>query len=282
MIIVELRGGVGNQLFQYTAALLAARGVGQEIKAETSYYSYVPGRAFALDKLFLPVDITVPFAFPLETLLSLPAIGSCWKYIYPAVGTFNLYQEKKQYIFDSYLDTIKVSTYLSGYWQHRKYVDLVAAELIKSLIFPSLPITGQKLTDRIKKTQSVAVHVRRGDYVTHPSFQVCSPEYLHNAIAYNTSHVKNPHFFFFSDDISWCKKEFGLQPNITYVENLDNEIDDLHLMSLCKHHTIANSTYSWWGARLKTQKGIVIAPKNWCGNAPAANALLYDSWTQVG
>ncbi|SRR5258708_6420879 len=281
MIISKLQGGVGNQLFQYAGALVAARGMDQEVGVDTSYYWYVPNRKFVLKRLALPVWVLSPFAFPLESLLAIPLISGYWKRIYPVLGKFDLYEEKKGYVYDHGLVSIKRSTYLSGYWQHRAFVDLVEMELMKSLVFPSLSTEGRKLVDRIKSTESVAVHVRRGDYVLHPSFQVCSPEYLHSAMAYIVSHVKNPQFFFFSDDISWCRKEFGFQPDITYVGNLDSEIDDLHLMSLCVHHVIANSTFSWWGARLSKQKGIVIAPRDWCGNPPAAKALLYDSWIQM-
>lgn len=281
MIITRLQGGLGNQLFQYTAALVVAHGQEQEINADNSYYWYVHNRSYVLKIFSFPVGVIKYSAFPLESLLALPFIGKYWKHVYPVLGRFTLYEEKIPYTYDPNLEHIRKSTYLSGFWQHHQYVDLVAAELMKSLIFPPLSARALKLKDEIKKTESVAIHVRLGDYVGNSTFRICSPDYTRNSIEYISSRVKHPHFFFFSDDIAWCKKEFGLQQNFTFVEGIGDEVSDFHLISMCKHHIIANSTFSWWGARLKSQKGIVIAPADWCGNVNAAKALLYNSWIQM-
>lgn len=279
--IVQLQGGLGNQLFEYVAALIASKGETDDIYSDRSYYAYVRNRHIGLDRLGLHTRALNFFSNPLEVPLSLPLIGDYWRTFYPRVGAFNLFFEEKQYLYSHRLSEMSSPVYLSGFWQHREYGDQVERKLRDLLVFPPLLPQGNSFKERIEGTQSVAVHIRRGDYLRSSSFRVCSPAYFHGAIDYMNSHLKKPHFFFFSDDITWCKEEFGSLEECTFVENLNDEVSDLYLMSVCRNHIIANSTFSWWGAWLQEKKGITIAPKNWCGNSEAAEALLYKSWIQM-
>lgn len=120
-----------------------------------------------------------------------------------------------------------------------------------------------KFISDIKDTESVSIHFRRGDYVTNKSYLVLDLKYYYNAVELIRSKLKNPNFYIFSDDIDWVKRNFKnkLKSKITFQDcNLSN-IEDLMLMSNCKHNIIANSTFSWWGAWLnKNLDKIVIAP----------------------
>jgi hypothetical protein len=121
---------------------------------------------------------------------------------------------------------------------------------------------------------SVALHIRRGDYVSLGSANkyhgVLPLEYYEMAVSYALTNIQNPHFVIFSDDLLWCRQNLSLpDDSFTYVENNlgDASWQDLILMSHCRHHVIANSSFSWWGAWLADQRWgknrIVIAPHKW-------------------
>lgn len=119
----------------------------------------------------------------------------------------------------------------------------------------------QWLETIMQDSDSCSLHVRRGDYVGHPTFDnICTPTYYSNAIAEIKKCVKQDvHFFVFSDDISWCKKTFGTE-GFSYID-CNHGMDswqDMMLISRCKHHILANSTFSWWGAFLGDREGSVI------------------------
>jgi len=121
---------------------------------------------------------------------------------------------------------------------------------------------------QIKNKNSVAIHVRRGDYISNPivnqQFGICSAEYYENAIRDILLKVEMPEFFVFSDDISWCKDNLNVKDiNIQYITGF-KDYEDLILISQCKHQIISNSTFGWWGAWLNQNPfKIVIAPKIW-------------------
>lgn len=153
-----------------------------------------------------------------------------------------------------------------GVWHSEKYFITHKEEIRKAFTF--LPIQqgseNDMLSRTIANTNSVSIHVRRGDYLQHPEFSgITTEEYYKKAVDYIYGHITSPHFFVFSNDIEWCKRNLDLV-NATYVNcNHGRESwRDIQLMSLCKHHIIANSSFSWWGAWLAEYKeGITIRPK---------------------
>ena len=128
---------------------------------------------------------------------------------------------------------------------------------------------------------AVSLHVRRGDYVSDPKTKailgVCSLDYYRAAIAHIAERIESPAFFVFSDDIAWAKANLEIPFPCEYVDHNQGQqsYNDMHLMSLCKHHIIANSSFSWWGAWLNPRKDkIVIAPENWFANNEDAKDLI--------
>jgi hypothetical protein len=118
------------------------------------------------------------------------------------------------------------------------------------------------------------MHIRRGDYQNNPTTKefhgLCSIEYYQRAIKLMNENVDNPHFFVFSDDMNWVRKEYEINGQHTFVDINDesNGTIDMQLMSLCKHNIIANSSFSWWAAWLNNyNKKIVIAPEKWFNNS---------------
>ena len=126
----------------------------------------------------------------------------------------------------------------------------------------------------------MSVHIRRGDYLENPMYGgICTEEYYKKAIDYIKQRVENAKFYLFSNDMPYVQDRFRGE-EFVYVENNseDKGYIDLYLMSLCKHHIIANSSFSWWGAWLNAAKSkIVVAPSIWLTNAPARD-VVPDTW----
>jgi hypothetical protein len=179
--------------------------------------------------------------------------------------------------------------YLDGYWQSHRYFDdvdgLIRSELT---LAPPMSESDQEVTRLIDATASVAVHVRRGDYVTHHAASKmhgsCSPEYYERAFAYVLKHVAAPHFFVFSDDPSWVYSNMKFPGQFTVVAHNGPEdaVQDLRLLAHCKHQITANSSFSWWGAWLNpSREKIVVTPKQWFANLPREASAIPASWLSL-
>ena len=130
---------------------------------------------------------------------------------------------------------------------------------------------------------SLSVHIRRGDYVTHPKYKdICSLDYYHSAIAKVLEQEPRCQIFVFSDDLEWCKQNLA-QYHCHFIDHNwgANSYKDMQLMSLCHHHIIANSSFSWWGAFLSKKEGSTIAPKKWKNNMEGTRQLIPPHWIQI-
>lgn len=176
--------------------------------------------------------------------------------------------------------------YLSGYWQSEKYFRAMASVIRTDFTFKSSLVNlNAELADQIAKVNAVSLHVRRGDYVknkkTNATHGLCSLDYYRGAIRYVSGRVKQPCFFIFSDDISWVKDNLKMDFPCHYVDHNQGveSYNDMRLMSLCKHHIIANSSFSWWGAWLNSNPDkIVVAPRKWFVNLHDVNDLFPQGW----
>ena len=146
---------------------------------------------------------------------------------------------------------------LDGYFQSYLYFEDFKEEILKSVFFEyNVEFNYKVFLDSINLDNSVAVHVRRMQYEDKLGF-----DYYFRAMELMTQKLNNPNFFIFSDDIEWCRENFRGE-NVFFIDvESANEIQELYLMSLCKSHVIANSSFSWWGAYLSKEKdNLVIAP----------------------
>ena len=177
------------------------------------------------------------------------------------------------------------ATYLLGYWQVHNIAERISSLLRKEFAFRDPP-SGRNLEVMrlIQSTaNSVSLHIRRGDYTLAAEGNVALPtEYYTRAIAHFAAAMGNPIFFVFSDDISFAKKNIGGDVSAIFVDHNDelSAHEDLRLMSACRHHIIANSTFSWWGAWLNSNPSkIVLAPRHWrVANCPSNNDLFPPGW----
>jgi hypothetical protein len=146
-----------------------------------------------------------------------------------------------------------------------------------------------EVLEQIRHSFSISIHVRRGDYVTLAAASefhgLMGPDYYKaGAEAILRGKNETPSFFVFSDDPEWCKENIKLPGEITYIDwnTGKNSFEDMRLMSNCKHHVIANSSFSWWGAWLNPSKEkIVVAPKQWFNDTSNQTDIVPESWIRL-
>jgi hypothetical protein len=197
---------------------------------------------------------------------------------------------EKYFHYDPSIETLPNKSYIDGYWQSEKYFKRIEPTVRKEFTLITSPSTkNQKIIDKIKSCESVSLHIRRGDYVTDPKtntlYGTCPPEYYEKAIQLMKDKVKHPVYFVFSDDPEWIRSNMvtGYPQHVVDINGPDDAHEDLRLMSCCKHHIIANSSFSWWGAWLSNNpKKVVVAPKKWFNNYHKDEQdVVPENWVRV-
>jgi hypothetical protein len=279
MICVRLTGGLGNQFFQYAAGRALALRHGCELLLDASRLHTgarrVTPRPFELDHFRHRARVaTAAETRRLAWLRRVPAVShwvSPWRtYVERGLGYNAAFAE------------LPDQTYLVGYWQSPRYFASVAGQIAAELSAARpLSPASEAAAEAISRGQSVALHVRRGDYVS-----LASAARLHGALDltyYETAlqrvreQVEDARYFVFSDDIVWCREHLPLGAAEAVYVNHNTGADawqDLVLMAHSRHHVIANSSFSWWGAWLADQRNgasghVVIAPARWFAGKPS-------------
>ena len=195
--------------------------------------------------------------------------------------------EANYFRFDSTLYNLKFSgpVVLRGYWQSEKYLVGSAATLRHELVPTFEPDdANQAILRQMDETNSVSIHVRHGDNANAvaPNHGMLPAEYYETAIQRILAEVPHPHFYIFSDDIEWARQNLTISAPTMFVSHNGDarSHEDLRLMTRCKHHILANSTFGWWGAWLGAKNGqIVYAPKRYYLNSEQPNPDLYpETW----
>lgn len=270
MIIVRLTGGLGNQMFQYATARRLADVNDAQLKLDISHFGRNPARAYALGHFNIQATIASPKEVVwfngrekvrrVKQMLHSLHPKPRWKWAFQGSGYF-----------DPTILTLKGNVYIDGAWQSEKYFRDIAPALREELTVRDEPnVANRTMSEQIRHGESVSLHIRRGDYVTNSTtlrvHGLSSLEYYGSAVCWLTEQVPLPRFFVFSDDSDWARDNLQLDYPTTFVSHngADKHYEDLRLISQCRHHIIANSSFSWWGAWLCTYPGkIVIAPRQW-------------------
>jgi hypothetical protein len=287
MIAFRAQGGLGNQLFQYaTARRLALR---NQCSLVVDHHWFIKPRADVTPRQLelnrYPVEMRL--ASPADLLFWTPMRSRFGNYLGPLLP-MKLVREQGACANDSVLSG-SANTYLSGYWQSEKYFADIWEQLVSDLTPIAQPSSeDSRLIEEMRDVQSVSVHVRRGDYITLKSAAAyhgtCSVEYYRQAVSYIAERVQSCALYVFSDDPDWTRANLQFPFKTTYVihNSPDNAVDDLRLMSHCKHHVIANSSFSWWGAWLAKRSGqIVVAPGKWLQVDRPAPDLCPSDWVRL-
>ena len=266
-ITVKLMGGLGNQLFQYACARNLADVHKTNLKLDVSSYDNDPNnRKYFMDCFNISASIADKNELvPQNNILS--------KLMFKIHRPSN-YIKEKYFNYDPSISSLQDGVYLEGYWQSEKYFKRVESIIKKEFLLSEPPNReNRKLLEKINSCNSVSIHIRRGDYVTNAKtselFGTCPIEYYQKGVEEIKKSVHNPKYFIFSDDPTWTKMNIvtGYPQHIIDTNRVGDAQEDLRLMSFCKHHIIANSSFSWWAAWLSNNpKKIVIAPKKWFNN----------------
>jgi len=281
-------GGLGNQMFQYAAAMALAKKRDIPVK-----FDFDDPYKFAKRKYNLNVFAIEPaFATTRELNRSKPKRrwAKRWWMLLGKDHRNKLFQEKKDYHYDPAFFTCADGSYVSGFWQNYRYFSGIADDVRAAFQVKNPPSKANAdWLDKINNSNSVSVHIRRGDYVhvakTNTLHGICSMEYYMQAINLMVDKIDNPSFFFFSDDMDWVKENISIAATTYFVDANDDahNYEDMRLMSHCKHHIIANSSFSWWGAWLNPNENkIVVAPKQWINRTDIdTNELIPDTWIRL-
>ena len=290
MKIVKIQGGLGNQMFQYAfACKLKHLFPLEKILIDITNYKGQTGCNYELDNVF-NIDLYAANPFQLSRF-TLPfstntKIGSR---IHAYIGKFcsrNIYTEKKTNYFAFTKEPLDISEscYYAGYWINEEYFHDIKDEIMKTFSFKR-PLNSycHSIKKAINDTNSVSIHVRRGDYLLFDAYKgICDKRYYEKAIAYIKEHVESPHFYIFSNDLQWCRENLSnLMDTYTFVDNNEpkNNYMDMQLMSYCKHNIIAHSSFSWWGAWLNSNPNkIVVAPYKWVNSKDITHKPQLNDW----
>lgn len=296
-IIANIVGGLGNQMFQYAAARVLSEKLGLPLKVTQDMFEvYRSHYGPELDRVF---SISFTVADPLEVkdllgiLRAAPAIRRALASRYLAVLRGDSFiVEPHFHYWQGLQDRARYGGYLQGYWQSERYFLSHAAQIRSAFRFRlDLSDANRSIAHAISQRTSVSVHVRRGDYVnnakTLAKHGTCSLGYYFSAIETMLQRFPEARFFAFTDDPQWVVSELQSRyPELTLVNHNKglNSHNDMRLMSLCQHHIIANSSFSWWGAWLNPNPDkTVIAPARWFASIDKWNIddLIPKQWERM-
>ncbi len=293
MIITKVTGGLGNQMFQYAIGRVLSLKQNTDLLLDISAFDTYKLHEYSLEKLSIQSKYAAKKDLPwYENASSNKYIDFMFQKVKNLAAPYNKlhFRENGFEPFNEKSLTLSDNTYLDGYFQSDKYFREYA-DVIRSDFEVSIPASSQnvEMIEKIQSVNAVSLHIRRGDYVKNSNTQalhgLCNAEYYKNAVAYISEKIENPVFFIFSDDIDWAKENMKTGYTQFYIDFNDasQNHEDLRLMSKCKHHIIANSTFSWWGAWLDPNLSkIVTIPSLWFAGYDYDTRDLYpDGWIHI-
>lgn len=268
-VIARIEGGLGNQLFQYAAARSLADRLGCELTLDLRGLAENGDRPFQLDLYRIRAGLAGP-----QLLASLPDWHtSRWGRLrvslsqrMPGLYSYPVFWPRS-FAFDPRFERITRPVYLVGYWQTEKYFAGNRKRLLQDIQLREPVPPATHLLGQILSVNSVALHIRRGDYVTNTAAAqfhgLCDMAYYHAAVQALKKQSPEIQVFVFSDEPGWARANLRLDVPTYFVEANPGYVD-LELMRYCRHHVVANSSFSWWGAWLCESEGQVVhAPRRW-------------------
>ncbi|GEO09128.1 alpha-1,2-fucosyltransferase [Segetibacter aerophilus] len=285
MIITQINGGLGNQLFQYAAGRALAEYHQVPLKIENSFYKTVDFASFELERFNAQVQLAS--VDEIEKFNSKNFFTKACSKILP-VHKKIFFVEPYSHFYNKFFSAPS-NSYLKGLWQSEKYFSSIKDTIRHEFILKDkLVIHLRPKAEAMRKENSVAVHIRRGDY-TNPNVEkvmgLLRLDYYKKALSLLQKKTGNLKVYFFSDDIEFVGKNMTLNYDFEFVSGAitSRNYEDFYLMQHCKHNIIANSTFSWWSAYLNNyNEKIVVAPKNWFNTTSKnSNDLLPEAWYKL-
>jgi len=296
LIISNIKGGFGNQLHQYGTGLAVALKLNARFKVDLSFYKQEKyKKLYKLDKV--NVNLELASSEEIDALKNKPNAPLFFRGL-RKLGIYSTYRKKTDivdvfgFMPDKRILNLKHSAYISGWCPKEVYVREIRTTLVEQFK-PKMPLSrfAMSFLRKIEDTNSVSLHIRRGDFLElEHFFRVVPIEFYKMAVAQISTLLIRPTFFIFSNDIDWARNNIDFIKDPVYVdlttcENYTGnaDIEEYELMKHCQHNIIGNSSFSWWAAYLNnSSKKTVIAPKKWF-NDPSIDTkdLIPDSWIRI-
>lgn len=289
MIVARLKGGLGNQLFQYAFGYTLAKRYGDELKLDIEWFDgegnvpWLTHRKYELDNFVIPsAEIIAHDELPVRVrFFGHRFIRKPFEYINISrfyLGNWAVVGSDSKY---DYLNLKhRPNIFLNGYYDNYAavYLEESIEALRKEFVPKKISTKTQLLIDEVESINSTAIHVRRSDQL-HSKGHLADIDYYKKAIAEISERAPGTLFYIFSDDIDWCRKQFVGTDRIKFVDDTDKNdaIGDFVCMMHCKNNIIAYSTYSWWAAMLNSNiSKIVISPEFY-----DSKGFLPKGWIQL-
>ncbi len=274
MLVANLVGGLGNQMFQYASAWALASEHSMELKLDISDFHRFPPRRYLLDHFNVDAVMARPDELKMFDKDSNRFRASTRKFVARLRG---INRVTGRTIFERGFPWQRipldraVDTMLIGYWQSERYFLPMERQVRHVFTLRAPPDERtQRMLEDIDRHRAISLHVRRGDYASNPVVQakhgLLGLDYYAAAVAHILALEPNAKFYVFSDDMEWVRANLPIAAPVEHVDlnGPDEPHEDLRLMSRCRHHIIANSSLSWWGAWLNPDPAkVVIAPRQW-------------------
>ena len=290
MVTIRIKGGLGNQLFQYAAAYSLAKRLNQKLELDNSFFPQQSLRGYKIGQLDVSCADITEVRSPLIELYKEKYLNKILRKVnirvLPCGRNTRYLLETRSDIVPEFFSINNANIYMDGYYQSERYFKTYKKDLIKQFV-PNYPSSQEyeRMFSEIANCDSIAVHVRRGDFLNaqndlNPNHYLFGEKYYHNALEYVKENVSNPEFFWFSDDIGWVKQNFGENENFHFVSlhTKHADIDEMMLMKSCNHIIAANSTFSWWASWLNEKKDAIhICPAKRYGNL----YMIPENWIKI-
>ena len=289
MIVMNLKGGLGNQLFQYALGRHLASIHNTTLALDVSGFESDPLRNYRLDSFNISATVLPPktnsFAKRVVNKL-LSEKNPIHRFFHQELPLIR----ENGFEFQPNILQTPDNVFLDGYWQTEQYFKPIAHLIRQDLTLAQpLPTQLQAIEKQIRSSSSIAVHVRRGDYASNPvttAYHGLYPmDWYVKAAQEMEKDLSDVHYFVFSDDYEWVKNNLKLDAPCTFIKPSPDgkEAQDLYLMSCCKHNITANSSYSWWAAWLNANPNKkVIAPAVWFMGADSnTKDLIPANWLRM-
>jgi len=294
MIVIRLLGGLGNQMFQYAFGLAKSIEYNQGLFVDDTLLTTnsLPASLITPRKLELNI-------FPGVKIRRLPTIPDIIvkkpshflsKLTSRAKRLKFIRQDENEFVQVDNLRPGRINI-VEGYFQSQEYFRKHSDRIWSRFSFPDLDDRNALVKSKMLNSNSVSLHIRRGDYAANPEslryHGILPPEYYNKSIDFLKQSQSDISYFIFTDDIKWVKENFMIkEENLMFVEgNTGSESwKDMALMTFAAHHIIANSSFSWWGAWLKERQGFTLAPRAWFNSEVAKfdiHTIIPDNWIVI-
>lgn len=290
-VIARIEGGLGNQLFQYAAARSLADRLGCDLVLDLRGLTENGSWPFQLSLYRIRASIADPgqiAELPNWRASRLGRFRARLAQSMPALFSFPVFWPRS-FAFDPRFERISRPVYLVGYWQSERYFAWNRARLLQDIQLVDAVSPATPLLEQIRSTPSVALHIRRGDYVSNAAAAqfhgLCDLSYYQRAVEALKAECPDIQVFVFSDEPNWARAnlQLGVPTHIVDANPPDKGYIDMELMRHCRHHVIANSSFSWWGAwRCEYPGQRVYAPSRWFADSGVDTSdVVPAAWTRL-